>query len=989
MANLFRWSVRFGSLALALVLAAPTWAQLQTGSVFGRTLDDKGQPLPGVTVTLSGVGAPMVQTSDAQGGFRFLGLSPGDYSVRAELEGFSPVEYPRVNVRVGLNTQIELRLQSAVTDVISVTAESPLLDQRRISAGATVTQLELEKIPTARDPWAVLQSVPGVLVDRINVGGSETGEQSNFVSAGAGRTSANWAIDGVMITDPAAIGASPSYYDFDSFEEMQFSTAGTDISAMTGGVQINLVTKRGTNEFRGSARYLVTDDNWQSDPNVKSGDLGKAGPWNRNNAQPAFSRSNKIAKVEDYGGEVGGPILKDRVWIWASYAKNDVEKYALGLNNTLIPDNTFLKTWVGKVNAQITQSTSFQGFYHEGDKIKFGRNAGPTRPKETTWNQTGPSPIWKAELTQLFGSNLFLTALYSEVEGGFQLVPQSGLNAPDMVTDAGGVSRNSFYKYETLRPQELAKLDGSYFFNTGSINHELKFGVSYRYNEVFSRTSFPGRGLWGRKELGNFCTAADPCALGLIVTDWIRNDSFTQKTAYAQDVLAADRWTLNVGLRYDLQEPTNLSFTQPASKYDPALIPAVTRPERKPGFEWETIVPRVGLTYALGEEQKTLLRASYSQFVNHMSTGVFSSIGPSMYRTGYFFWRDRNNDNQIQDSEIERWFVTAPVDVNRIANSVDKNLKPELTQEVLLGVEHALLPEFVVSAQLIYRNESDIRVSYTKVVEGGVTRPHQKGDYTLTDNLTGTLPNGRTFSVPVYRLRSGVTRDPLRGFHIDNSDIEIETRGVSLGFTKRLSNRWMARGHFTWGRSEYDIPDSELIDPTPTVSNRDGGVVMIASAGSGNRGEVWMTSDWSYNLSAMYQIAPDRIWGFNIAADLNGREGFPVPYRANVAATSALGITGITRQVLVSPEADSFRNDDIHILNLRAEKEFNFDRVGVTVSVDCFNVTNNNSVLQREGLISANRQSTGAAFVNFTRSDHVRETVVPRVFRIGARISFN
>src|SRR6478672_10836216 len=146
---------------LVILAAAPLAAQLQTGNLYGTVSDQSGSALPGVTVTLSGQGAPQVQVSNAQGQFRFLTLSPGTYDLKSELEGFSTIDYPNIVINVGRNTTIEVKLSPAVEDVITVTAESPLLDERRISTGATVSQTELEKIPTARDPWAVLQSTPG------------------------------------------------------------------------------------------------------------------------------------------------------------------------------------------------------------------------------------------------------------------------------------------------------------------------------------------------------------------------------------------------------------------------------------------------------------------------------------------------------------------------------------------------------------------------------------------------------------------------------------------------------------------------------------------------------------------------------------------------------------------------------------------------------------------------------------------------------------
>ena len=122
-------------------------------------------------------------------------------------------------------------------DVITVTAESPLLDERRISTGCTVSQTELEKIPTARDSYAVLQTTPGVLTDRVNVGGNESGQQSAYVGPGNGADQAVWSADGSVITDMAALGSSPAYYDFDAFEEMRVTIPEAEVKGLCAEIQ--------------------------------------------------------------------------------------------------------------------------------------------------------------------------------------------------------------------------------------------------------------------------------------------------------------------------------------------------------------------------------------------------------------------------------------------------------------------------------------------------------------------------------------------------------------------------------------------------------------------------------------------------------------------------------------------------------------------------------------------------------------------------------
>ena len=98
-------------------------------------------------------------------------------------------------------------------------------------------------------------------MDRANVGGNQSGQQSGYISRGSSTGNNKWSIDGVDITDMAATGASPIYYDFDMLEEMQVTTGGADVTQQTGGVGINLVTKSGTDRFKGNGRALVTDEN--------------------------------------------------------------------------------------------------------------------------------------------------------------------------------------------------------------------------------------------------------------------------------------------------------------------------------------------------------------------------------------------------------------------------------------------------------------------------------------------------------------------------------------------------------------------------------------------------------------------------------------------------------------------------------------------------------------------------------------------------------
>ncbi|HKI05764.1 MAG TPA: TonB-dependent receptor [Thermoanaerobaculia bacterium] len=966
---------------LLLTFAMAALAQTQSGNLYGTVKSTDGASLPGVTVTLLGSAAPQVQVSDAQGQFRFPGLPPGAYTVKLELDQFTPMEYSDISVNVGRNTELDAVLP-AFGDVIEIMADRPpLLDRQETGRTDTITLSDLERIPSARDPWSVLQSTPGVLTDRINVGSNESGQQSNYVGPGSGGDQAVWSLDGMVITDMSAIGSSPGYYDFDAFEEMQVTTGGSDASTATGGVVLNMVTKRGGNEWRGSGRYLISDDSLQSDLEIDRGELGQAGAWNGGNAQTAFKQGNRIVENVDLGAEIGGPVVKDRLWFWGSYAEPKI--HLLTIDD--VSDKTTLTSWNGKLNVQITPGNSASAFVWESDKVKTGRNASPQRPQETTWNQSGfgPSPTaYKLEDTQILGSSFFLSGMYSVVNGGFQLVPQGGEAVP--FRDSGLQWHNSFFLNQIKRPQEQIKGDASNFFNTGRLSHELKYGAGYRTAEQSSLFRWPGGGLEQILGNGNDLLILTRDAVPSVKTDYTN--------VYAQDTLAVGNLTANVGVRYDRQGGKNLASTAPANSVFPEILPAVTYGGGDAGFTWSSITPRLGLTYALGAEKKTLLRASFSRFADQLGTGTASFLNPLAGVGYHYFYTSNNGDPTIEPGDLE---VDAgvggnvhPITLGYLqSNAVDPNLEAPITDELLLGVEHALLPELVIGLNVNYRKSTGILETERLVFDSdrpfgaenldSVGRVHRRDDYVERTSTPSVGPDGRTYTVHYWELREGVST--RNGFRLENGDREQEFRGASLTFNKRLANRWMMRGNVSWQDWTWQIPDSENEDPTDTIAGGivDGtGVLQGSGLASGAKGNVFINGKWSYSLNGMYQIAPAKAWGVNLAASLTGRQGYPLRYVRRIGRQTISDNGGSGLDIPVDASVDAFRYPDVHVVDLRAEKEFVFNPFGLTLGIDLFNAFNESYVLQRQGVL---QRST---------SDHVVEILSPRVLRLGARFSF-
>ena len=257
---------RYLAVALGvLLLAAPgAFAQIRTGNIYGTVADAQGGVLPGVTVTLSGELGTRTAVSSSQGEFRFLALDSGRYTLTVALAGFGTTTR-EVVVTAGENVNLPFALKVAgVQETVEVMGETPLVDVKKRGTSTTMIADELQKMPNARDPWGVLKNVPGVMLDRMNIAGNENGQQANAGAKGSIEGDKMWSVDGLVVTDMTATGGSPSYFDFDAFQEIAVTTGGADLQVQAGGIGINLVTKRGTNKFHGGARGFLTHDDLQS-----------------------------------------------------------------------------------------------------------------------------------------------------------------------------------------------------------------------------------------------------------------------------------------------------------------------------------------------------------------------------------------------------------------------------------------------------------------------------------------------------------------------------------------------------------------------------------------------------------------------------------------------------------------------------------------------------------------------------------------------------
>jgi hypothetical protein len=747
---------------------------------------------------------------------------------------------------------------------------------------------------------------------------------------------------------------------------MNVTTGGADLKAATPGVQMNMVLKSGSNTPRGSARVYFENDGMQATnlPDDLKSTIGAK----------TNGKGNRTSQYSDMGFEVGGPVLKDHAWAWGAIGKTDVR--LLTLANT--PDKTLLKDYSFKGTGQFTNDIRGNFTYYRGAKLKYGRSASPTRPPETTVDQGGPTQVYKGEGNFVMGRNLFVTGNVSHVAGGFFLSPEGGLDTAPYRDDEG-TNHGSWSNYITDRPQNAIQADGNFFRG----HHEIKFGYGWRKADVDSSSIVPGANAVWTYWLGYPNIEADILAWGHTTST-----GSIYQNLYLGDTWTADRLTMNLGVRYDRQAASVIGFTQPGNPTLPQFLPDLTSKSADNVVVWNSLSPRVGMTFALDSARKTLARASYASFASQMNatTGGFMSV--TGYRGVYLYNVVDTNGNKIADpAEIQT--ALAP----GLSNLVDEGLanfsgfdlnnpgnvgtpsatvgdySTPTTHEIQIGFDRELMANFAVSGTYTYRR-------FVNFIRNdlGLTG----NDYQQLGTFTGSRDPVGNFSVPYFgAIPSHIPDNRAATIYQTKPDYYQQYQGLEFSAVKRMSNRWMARfGFSTNSNTEHWTSPAGQTNPTPTLTNPNvnGGQIIRSTGGSGKSSIYLVLPKYQFIFTGLYQ-AP---WGINIGANINSRQGYAAPYNWNSVATG--DPLGGNKTLLITPGSDvtAFRLPTQTEFDARVGKEFKFaGRTRINVDFDIFNVLNANTVLGRQ----YNLRTLSSA-------DTVLEIQNPRIARIGLRFNF-
>ncbi len=526
---------------LTIAVAGPAYAQA-VAHIFGKVTDNTGAVMPGVTVTVAGteLQKPLAAVTTQSGTYRFPIVPIGTYSVTFELSGFKKVTREGIVLTTGFDATVDMKMEiGKVEEAVTVVSESPLVDTKKTTTGGDFTTDQMLKVPTARDPWQIMNMAPTIVMSGINVGGSASGQQltpSAFGTSG----SVQWNLEGGNITDESS-NSSPVYFNFDSFQEIQVVTSGGDVSVQSAGVFINLITKSGSNVFKGAADLTFENASMQGQ-NVSQAQFNS----NVTGGTSATGLSgNPLHRIGNYDGDLGGPIKKNMLWFWGSTDYQDIEVGDAGFFNTALTgcnpppstfaqlsavqgclenDKTTIQDFNGKLNYQLDTTNKFQFLFSSDRKIRNNRSASASTAPQSTFSQYSAGGVWRLQdptyqltHTWLPSDKLVFVNQITYVEGGFFLDSHdyttcgSSSYARDLAGDdptnaacewnvqqlrnstTGFTSRSVTDSYQTARPSWEVKTDDNYFLpHVLGGDHALKFGVGWRKNPVLTFSHYEG-----------------------------------------------------------------------------------------------------------------------------------------------------------------------------------------------------------------------------------------------------------------------------------------------------------------------------------------------------------------------------------------------------------------------------------------------------------------------------------------------------------------
>jgi hypothetical protein len=880
-----------------LLFSQAAWAQT-TGSIRGRTVDADGQPLPGVTIAITGevIGsAQRTAVTSPSGGFNFSAMPIGTYTVAADLAGFQKQAAENVRVAIGKVATVDFTMPEAFSEEITVIAEPPIID---VSSPTFNTRFEAEQIidlPTRGNFYDMIAVTPGI---------TQPWEGSSDITAFGSDIKMNqWNIDGVNRTLPDG-----GYLAWSMNDEMvaEIQVLGTGATAEYGnmlGTAFNVVTKSGTNQFHGSAAFDYWNPNWV-DTNAES----------QQEETPEEARTYRLDRNDNLSVTLGGPILRDKLWFFVGAESGRFK--AFWPNQVELPESKedSWSNYDAKITSQLGQNHRLTLTLndHEG----LFPSLGDVWSEPTTWGENwSQNNMIALDYSAILGQNTVLEVRGGLWRGDEEWRPQNPSDEPlvgNWLVYPPLFTGGTYWDWEWDHHQDTGEIKFTqHADNFIKGDHEFRFGVQYNrgggtilpFNmEYYYWYAYYGPGYeyyyryWG-------------------LPYYYGGESETWSAFVADGWRISSELTLEIGVRYD----THKGWVEDFPRLDRDSNPAGEIIPGRDLVDWDNVDPRLGFAWNIGGDGKNVLRGSAGLFHAGVVSGDWSSPPPE---SPPWEW-------QWQDPDTGEWYR-----LRGVPPPPDTFLKPGTknaeVREYTLGFDHALTATSAIGISATYKQTSNLLGWY--IDDDGEFEWH-----TIIDEATGEEIQLMDYYVEPTRLKGNSTGPGANG---GDRPYEQDYLGVFLTYTKRFSNNWDLM-------ASYSYSESRGMNPR-----------FYGGGGGGAQGYTFWSSRTEADPNVFVNAASDKL----LAGDrrhilrLLGNVMLPYQFKLNSVVNIQSGRTYDRRQwyrlpvqgsgeIITNPGDNSQRHDTQYLWDFGVGKHFNLGKgTDFSIYLQILNILNDDAV---------------------------------------------
>jgi len=916
---------------LALLTAGGLAIAQQTGSIDGTVRDAQGGVMPGVTVTLSGAAVLGEQTTTTveDGTYRFRALRPGSYNLRFDMPGFQTLSREAIIVDTGKLSTVNVVLNVAtVAETVTVTGESPVVDVKNTRLGGTFDVTALQEVPSATDVWAVLGQTPGIRMNSFDVGGSHKSQQSSYEAFGI-KSQARVLSDGVDSTEGS--GGTGFYYDYYSVEEFQVSAGGADVTMNSPGAAVIMTVKSGGNQFSGLYHIDYEGENMVGDNSDSETEAR------------AFTGNPNLLFWEGHV-DLGGPIMKDKFWFYGMYNHFKIDKVISGVDQSIATDVGIFDGFGGKLTMQATKKDQIILYSQWGRKQKPFRGLSLARGPDSILAQDSWSWDHKAEWQRVWSDRTFTNIQAKHFGFIWPMVPAvDPATNPARRDTATQIWSGAGFQSPTTPPFTFPRWKPQFTVSTNHYvpskagSHDFKFGFEYWIDS--SQLNFNSNSgdifYLDNSRLGRPHNVDEIQFMSTPLNTVDNRDTHT-------DIFAQDTWTItnrvtvNIGVRFGrqvlgYQEGTlnpNLTFTDPHTGqpiFGGGTTPGATL------ATWNTLAPRLGITYDLSGNGKTVLKGYFGRY--YWNVADLLGVGnPAALQWKRYKFLDQNANGVFDGPGEIGDFVRGSA-----AGSAPpvENFDPSYADEFSASIEHQLAPDTgfrfsYVRKQL--RNAIATTTSFFPVQAPAIALAQGRG-----------VPCGdAAFPCPL----NDVTGQPLQLVRLPDNFVDtgavitnypepfdyMNFDTLDFSVNRRFSKDFFIQGSFDYQwRNELRAPTLEgtsplFSDPIPVafVQNNNAGVSLRQKL-----------TTWQFKILGRY-VLPHEI---ALSGNIRVNSGFPW---APIQSADIPGPSSGTQDFFTSDLNE--RSETVPLVDFRAEKAFKISgRHRFTAMVDFYNLFNSNA----------------------------------------------